>query len=78
MVQPGPGLGGQAGGALAAGALTASCSGPGNCARRVCTVALLSICEALFSVSPVTANSSMPSRQSAELIQCQVCRVLSQ
>ncbi|CFW39312.1 Uncharacterised protein [Bordetella pertussis] len=28
------------------------------------------MCEALFSVRPVTANSSMPSRQSAELIQC--------
>ncbi|MNV86504.1 hypothetical protein D3C71_1805460 [compost metagenome] len=45
-------------------------TGSGNCACRLVTTAFDSMCEALFSVNPVTANSSIPSRQSAALIQC--------
>ncbi|MNJ56919.1 hypothetical protein D3C77_524870 [compost metagenome] len=46
------------------------CSAAGNCSMRLMTWALASICAAWLSVMPVTANSSMPARQSAELIQC--------
>src|SRR5690606_30579110 len=45
---------------------------------RLSTRGSPSIVEAWLSVMPVTANSSMPTRHSAELIQCHWCSVRSQ
>jgi hypothetical protein len=42
----------------------------GSVAVRLLTAGLASIFDAWFSVIPVIANSSMPIRQTAELIQC--------
>ncbi|MNV66560.1 hypothetical protein D3C71_1593180 [compost metagenome] len=53
-------------------------TGSGKRASRLLTTAFDSMCPALFKVNPVTANNSIPSRQSAELIQCHWCSVLSQ
>ncbi|MNI74795.1 hypothetical protein D3C73_1309030 [compost metagenome] len=52
------------------GAVNCLRTSSGKCAWRLVTTAFDSMCEALFSVRPVMANSSMPSRHSAELIQC--------
>ena len=59
-------------------ALSAASSGAGAVASRVSTLGRASIWPAWLSVNPVTANSSMPIRQIAELIQCHWCRCLSQ
>src|SRR5690606_17619794 len=55
-----------------------SCRVWGSCSMRLDTCALPSICPAWLRVMPVRANSSMPARQSAELIQCHWRRVPSQ
>ena len=47
-------------------------------AVRLVTSGEASILDAWFSVIPVMENSSMPIRQTAELIQCHWCNVRSQ
>src|SRR5690606_37988772 len=53
-------------------------SSAGSSSCRLSTEGLPSILAAWLSVMPVTENSSMPTRQAAELIQCHWCRVRSQ
>src|SRR5690606_25838824 len=53
-------------------------AGGGTVARSVLTLGADSICAAWLRVMPVTLNNNMPSRHSAELIQCHKCKVFSQ
>src|SRR5690606_8739999 len=57
---------------------SASSSGAGSTAWRLSTRGSPSIRAAWVRVMPVTANRSMPTRHTAELIQCHWCSVRSQ
>src|SRR5690606_18943894 len=57
---------------------SASSSGAGSTAWRLSTRGSPSIRAAWLRVMPVTANRSMPTRHTAELIQCHWCSVRSQ
>src|SRR5690606_8783120 len=61
-----------------ASARTSSSSAGGRLASRLVTRGWASMPAAWLSVIPVRANSSMPIRQIAELIQCHWCNCLSQ
>jgi hypothetical protein len=50
----------------------------GSCSCRWVSRALPSIWLAWFKVMPVKANNNMPTRHTAELIQCHWCRVRNQ